>query len=147
MKLEGTHTIPAPRARVWQALMDPAILQRAIPGCERLEALGENRYKATFRAGVGAVKGVFEGEIKLLDIVPEEQYTLATRVKASMGFVDGKGVIRLADAGASTEVSFSGDVKTGGMLAAVGDRLLGAAAQKQIADLFKNLEREVAQLA
>ena len=146
MKLEGTHKIPAPRARVWRALMDPAILQRAIPGCERLEALGENRYRATFRAGVGAVKGVFEGEIKLLDITPEEQYTLATRVKASMGFVDGKGIIRLEDAGDATAITFSGDVKTGGMLAAVGDRLLGAAAQKQIAELFQNLEREAARL-
>jgi hypothetical protein len=128
--------------------MDPAVLQRAIPGCERLEALGDNRFKATFRAGVGAVKGVFDGEVKLLDISPEEHYTLATRVKASMGFVDGKGAIRLndADAGDATDISFSGDVKTGGMLAAVGDRLLSAAAQKQIADLFKNLEREVAQL-
>lgn len=126
--------------------MDPAILQRAIPGCERLEALGDNRYKATFRAGVGAVKGVFDGEIKVFDIVPEEQYTLATRVKASMGFVDGKGVIRLDDAGDATSINFSGDVKTGGMLAAVGDRLLSAAAQKQIAELFKNLEREAAQL-
>ena len=62
MKVEGTHELHASAERVYQALIDPAVLQRCIPGCERLEKTGENAYSTTLRAGVGSIKGVFTGD-------------------------------------------------------------------------------------
>ena len=43
MKISGTATLHAPRADVWEALNDPAVLVATIPGCERLEAVGDGR--------------------------------------------------------------------------------------------------------
>ena len=40
MKISGESTVQAPVARVWDALLDPSVLVRTIPGCERLEATG-----------------------------------------------------------------------------------------------------------
>jgi hypothetical protein len=142
VKLEGSHKIAAPRAAVWRALMDPAVLQRAIPGCEKLEAAGEHTYRATLKAGVGSIQGKFAGEVSLTDIVEEKSFTLTARAKAAVGFVEGKGKVALEAAGKDTLVKFSGEVKTGGMLAAVGGRLLEAAAQKNLAEMFANLARE-----
>ena len=65
MKLEGTYEVPAPRSKVWAAFLDPKLLKKAIPGCEKLEAIGEDEYKATMKVGVGGVKGTFEGKVKL----------------------------------------------------------------------------------
>ena len=65
MKIEGTHFLGATRDRVYQSLIDPEVLQRCIPGCERLEKTAENTYAATIRAGVGAIKGVFTGTVRL----------------------------------------------------------------------------------
>ena len=62
MKLEGAQKVPAPRAAVWRALMDPAVLQRILPGCEKFEAAGEHRYAAEFKAGIGAFKSSFSGD-------------------------------------------------------------------------------------
>ena len=59
MKIEGTQKIDAPRDRIFAALVDPAILQKCIPGCEQMEKTGDNQYKAKLTAGVGPVKGVF----------------------------------------------------------------------------------------
>ncbi|MGH9580174.1 MAG: SRPBCC family protein [Terriglobales bacterium] len=142
MKLEGVQKVAAPRAAVWRALMDPGVLERSIPGCEKLEAVGENRFRATLKAGLGSIQGKFTGEVTLSDIVPGEAYTLATRAKSTVGFVEGKGRVVLEDAGKDTLVKFSGEVKTGGMLAAVGSRLIEAAAQKHLGEMFANLARE-----
>jgi carbon monoxide dehydrogenase subunit G len=146
MKLEGSHQVAAPRAAVWRVLMDPAALQRSIPGCQKLEATGANAYRATIKAGVGAIKGTFTGDLAIADVVPEESYTLTSRTKAPMGFVEGKGKVELEDAGEETVVRYSGEVKIGGMLASVGERLIDAAARKNISELFSNLARECGQL-
>ncbi|HJX85529.1 MAG TPA: SRPBCC domain-containing protein, partial [Candidatus Angelobacter sp.] len=59
MKIEGSHTIPAPRDRVFAALTDPAVLQKCIPGCEELQKTADNQYTAKLSAGVGSIKAVF----------------------------------------------------------------------------------------
>ncbi|HYX70300.1 MAG TPA: SRPBCC domain-containing protein, partial [Terriglobales bacterium] len=75
MKIEGSHQVPAARAAVWRVLMDPAALQRSIPGCQKLEATGPNAYRATIKAGVGTIKGTFTGDLAISDVVPEKSYT------------------------------------------------------------------------
>jgi len=44
MKLEGSYEVKAPRQKVWEAFLDPAVLQKAIPGCEKLELMGSDEY-------------------------------------------------------------------------------------------------------
>ena len=146
MKLQGTYRVPASRSEVWSALLDPAILRRSIPGCEKLEPAGQNKYNATFRAGVGAIKGTFSGEVELSDLDPQNAYTLRSRVKSPVGFVEGSGRIQLSDSSpgaVETVVSYSGDAKIGGMLASIAGRLIEAAAKKNMDEMFANLTREV----
>jgi carbon monoxide dehydrogenase subunit G len=142
VKIEGTHRIAAPLSAVWRKLMDPAVLQRAMPGCEKLEATGENSFRAVLKAGVGPIKGTFNGEVSLSDVVPERSYTLTSRAKSAIGFVEGTGTVELEAAGEETVIHFTGEVKVGGALASVGSRLVEAAARKNIADTFANLARE-----
>ena len=59
MKIEGAHDIPAPRQKVWEAFLDPERLRQAIPGCEKLEALGNDEFRAVMKVGVAAIKGTF----------------------------------------------------------------------------------------
>src|SRR5256884_8745656 len=77
MKLEGSYEVKAPREKVWNAFLDPVTLQKAIPGCEKLELVGNDEYKATLKIGVAAVKGTFEGKGRLLDKKPPESYRLS----------------------------------------------------------------------
>jgi len=67
MKVSGTSHFTADREEVWRALNDPAVLVRTIPGVQRLEALGDDAYKMTIAAGVGSIKGVYDGEVRLTD--------------------------------------------------------------------------------
>ena len=136
MKLEGAYEIPAPRAKVWDAFLDPKLLKQAIPGCEKLEATGVDEYKATMKIGVGGVKGTFEGKVRLVEQKPPESYKMAVEGSGGPGFVRGETVITLSDAeGGGTRVAYSADVQVGGLIASVGQRMLGGVA-KMMADKF-----------
>jgi len=137
MKLEGSYDMPVPRQRVWEAFLDPEQLRQAIPGCEKLEAVGNDEYKATMKIGVGAVKGTFEGKVRLSDKKPPDSYRLSVEGSGGPGFIRGDTVITLSDADGGTRVSFSADVQVGGLIAGVGQRMLGGVS-KMMADQFFN---------
>jgi carbon monoxide dehydrogenase subunit G len=142
MKIEGSHKIDAPPDRIFAALVDPAILQKCIPGCEQMEKIGENQYKAKLTAGVGPVKGVFTATISLQDIAAPEHYKLVVEGKGQPGFVKGSGELNLKDANGATEIQYTGDVNVGGLIASVGQRKIQATANMLAARFFKSLEAE-----
>jgi carbon monoxide dehydrogenase subunit G len=137
MKLEGAHDIKAPRQKVWDAFLDPGMLRQGIPGCEKLEAIGNDEFKATMKIGVAAVKGTFEGKVRLLDRKPPDSYKLAVDGSGGPGFVRGETLITLTDIEGGTRVSYSADVQVGGLIAGVGQRMLGGVS-KMMADQFFN---------
>jgi uncharacterized protein len=144
MKIEGMHEIPAPRQRVWDAFLDPEVLRKAIPGCDRLDAIGDDEYKATMKVGVGAVKGTFEGKVRLFDKKAPDTYRMAVEGSGGPGFVRGETAITLTDTATGTRVAYSADVQVGGLIAGVGQRMLGGVS-KMMADQFFNRMSELLQ--
>jgi uncharacterized protein len=135
MKLEGSYDVKAPRQKVWSAFLDPETLRKAIPGCEKLEMIGPDEYKATLKIGVAAVKGTFEGKVRLSDKKPSDSYRLSADGSGGPGFVRADTLISLADIEGGTRVSYSADVQVGGLIAGVGQRMLGGVS-KMMADQF-----------
>ena len=41
MKVAGEYTFDAPQDVVWDALQDPEVLAAVMPGCEKLELIGD----------------------------------------------------------------------------------------------------------
>ena len=135
MKIEGTHEIPVPRQRVWNAFLDPELLRQAMPGCDRLEAVGDDQYKATLKIGIAAVKGTFDGKVRLSDKKEPDSYRMAVEGSGGPGFVRGDAAITLSDTPTGTRVDYNADVQVGGLIAGVGQRLLGGVS-KMMADQF-----------
>lgn len=144
MKIEGTQKLESPRDRVFAALIDPSVLQKCIPGCEHMERIGDNEYKAKLTAGVGPVKGVFSATVSLKDIIAPEHYKLVVEGKGQPGFVKGSGELSLKEAGSATEIQYTGDVNIGGLIASVGQRMIQATANLLLGKFFKALESETA---
>ena len=143
MKLEGTYDVPAPRQKVWEAFLDPEQLKKAIPGCEKLEAIGPDEYKATMKLGEGGVKGTFEGKVRLGDKKPPESYKLAVEGSGGPGFIRGETVITLTDAEGGTRVSYTADVQVGGLIASVGQRMLGGVSKMMADKFFNNMSEQL----
>jgi hypothetical protein len=147
MTLDGSHLFNAPRDRVWAAFTDPAVLARATPGCERLEPVGPDEFEATLSVGVSSVKGVYQGKLAILDKTPPEGYTLRVEGSGRPGFLKGEGRLTLTEQNGGTLVSLRAEAQVGGVIAAVGQRLLGAAARMLMEQFFSALEAEVAKSA
>ncbi|HEX6864675.1 MAG TPA: carbon monoxide dehydrogenase subunit G, partial [Thermoanaerobaculia bacterium] len=144
MKIQGTHTFDAPRERVWRAILDPAVLARTLPGCEKLERVGENEYQGALNVQVGPVKGQFQGTLLLSDIQPLESYHMKLDGKGPAGFMKGEGDLRLSDAGSETTLTYDIDSQVGGRVAAVGQRLLESSAKSITRQGLEGLARELA---
>jgi carbon monoxide dehydrogenase subunit G len=143
MKLEGTQKLHASRQRVYSALTDPKILQRCIPGCESLEKTAENAYAATLKAGVGAIKGAFKGEVRLEDMRPPEHYRIVVEGKGGVGFAKGSADFDLEESDGATLIKYAGELQIGGAIAGVGQRMIEAAAKMMGSRFFAALEAEV----
>jgi carbon monoxide dehydrogenase subunit G len=142
LKIEGSHLFKSPRERVWNCLIDPQVLARCLPGCEKMELAGEDAYNAVLKIGIGALKGAFSSQIRLQEKQPPFQYKLVVEGKGGPGFLKGEGLIRLEESGTGTNVSYSGEVQIGGLIASVGQRMLQGFAQQNISRFFSCLAKE-----
>ena len=142
MNVEESCLIEAKRADVWDLLMDPAVLQKAIPGCQALEPINDNQYKATLKMGIGPVKGTFTGKLTLQDVRKPEEYTMVIEGSGVPGFVNGKGNLLLIDLGNSTEVKVTGEANVGGTIAQIGSRMVGPAVKTMMAQFFKAIKNQ-----
>jgi uncharacterized protein len=143
MKIEGIQKLHALREQVYSALTDPKILQRCIPGCESLEKTADNTYAAILKAGVGAIKGTFKGEVRLEDMRPPEHYRIVVEGKGAAGFARGSADFDLTEEDSVTLITYSGELQIGGTIAGVGQRMIEAAAKMMAARFFAALEAEV----
>jgi carbon monoxide dehydrogenase subunit G len=146
MKIEGSHEIPAPQDQVWSALLDPDKLALAIPGAEKLEEIGPNEYKATMKVGVGPVKGTFEGKVRLSDLEPPNRYKMAMEGTGGPGFVRGQAVMELGPGeNNATLVKYNADVQIGGLIASVGQRMLGGVSRMMLDQFFGRMSEILAE--
>ncbi|WP_432479434.1 SRPBCC family protein [Nocardioides sp. GXQ0305] len=139
MKFTGENTLAAPVEQVWDALLDPAVLVRTIPGCERLEATGENAYAMTVTAGVAAIKGTYAGSCELSDLVPHESLTMRLDGAGAPGTVGATVQVRFAEEGGSTVVTYDADAVVGGMVGGVGQRMLTSVSRRMAGEFFGNV--------
>ncbi len=144
MKLSGSYTFSAPREEVWELLNDPATLRRIIPGCERLEEIGDDTYAADVKIGVAGVKGDYSGTVTISEQQPPERYRLQGDGRGKPGFAKGTGSVELiAEADGRTTMRYSGEAQVGGPVAGIGQRLIEGAAKSIINQSLKALSAEL----
>ena len=144
MEFNGIQTIPAPRALVWAALNDPAVLQACVPGCESFAARNADEYVAVVMAAVGPVKARFKGSLTLSDRVEDGGYRLVGQGEGGIaGFGKLQAEVKLADAPEGTTLTYIASAEVGGKLAQVGSRLVASAANKMADEFFKRFNAKV----
>jgi len=141
MKVTGDATLHAPVAKVWEALNDPAVLVRTIPGCQQLEETGPDAYRMTITAGVASIKGTYLGDVRLTDPDPPRSFVLRARGSGGPGTVSADVKVSLAEAGdGSTRLDYDADAVVGGMIGGVGQRVLTGVAKKTAGEFFKAVD-------
>lgn len=141
MKVTGQATLHAPVEKVWEALLDPAVLVRTIPGCERLEATGDHSYAMTVTAGVASIKGTYAGTCELRDLAPHQSLVMAAQGAGAPGTLAADVKVGFADNGdGTTDVSYDADTVVGGMVGGVGQRMLTSVSRRMANDFFSAVD-------
>ena len=141
MKFTGDATLNAPVDRVWDALLDPNVLVRTIPGCERLEATGENAYAMTVTAGVAAIKGTYAGSCELSDLQPGSSLVMKLQGAGAPGTIGADVDVAFSDNGdGTTRVAYDADAVVGGMVGGVGQRMLTSVSRRMAGEFFGNVD-------
>jgi carbon monoxide dehydrogenase subunit G len=143
MQMAGRQRVDAARDVVWNALNDPAVLRRAIPGCQNLDTQGEHQFAAEVAVRIGPIGARFKGVVSLTDIEPAKGYTLVLRGNGGIvGSVSGSAKVRLTDDGGATVIDYEVATEVSGRLAQLGGPIVDATA-KQLADQFFTRFREL----
>ena len=144
MQLTGKHIVNAAPSTVWDMLMDTDALARIVPGITRLEKTGDNKFKSIIEIKMGPVNSSFTGDLQMEEIKVQEGFTLKVQQNSKIGNANAAIKISLMPVNDNqTEVSFNGDVKLSGMLAAMGQRLIGGVSNTLTKQFFANLEKEI----
>jgi hypothetical protein len=144
MDVTGSYSFNASPDRVWDLMMDPVAIASCIPGCEMLVPEGPDRYRAKIMIGLAAITGTYEGTVVITEKVEKSSYRLAVEGQGKPGFVKGDAAIALRAAGGTTLVEVSGTVQTGGAIARLGQRLIGAAAKMMQDRFFACMQSKIA---
>lgn len=143
VKLAGTHSFDAPKSEVWEALLDPDVLSRILPGCKRLDKTADNEFSGEINIRVGPVQGSFNGKVTLDDIDPPNGYRMEIAGQGRPGYVKGEGTLRLEGDGPTT-LHYDGDAQLSGRIASVGQRLVDSTARSLTRQGLQSLENIIA---
>ena len=135
MKLSGSYQINLSKQKVWEALNDPEILKKAIPGCEEFKKNSETEFTATATNKIGPFNASFTGDIELTDLNPPNSYKITGSGNSPVGFASGEATVKLEDHENGTNLIYEVEANVGGKIAQVGSRLIDMTAKK-MADIF-----------
>jgi len=143
LKVEGTFTIDAEREKVWDMLMSPDTLAGCIPGCESFEPVDDDTYNVKMRVGVAAVRGNYTGSVSIADRQHLESYRMVVQGRGRGGSVRGEGLLTFTDIEDGTQVGVVGDAQVTGVVARVGQRLMGNASRMLMNQFFNCLKSKI----
>jgi uncharacterized protein len=146
VKVQGSYTFEAPLATVWNALFDPEVLARTLPGCEKLEREG-NQFKGDINVKMGPVQGKFQGKVDITDIVEHESYKMIVDGRGPAGFGKATALMRVQAEGSGTRLDYDSDVQVGGKIASVGQRLIDASSRAIVKQSLEGLNEQIKALA
>lgn len=145
MDMTGERRIPAPRAKVWDALNDPDVLKASIPGCQDLEKLSDTEMKATAAVKIGPISARFSGNVQLSDLDPPVGYKISGEGQGGVaGFAKGGATVHLDEEGDDTLLKYEVHAQVGGKIAQLGARLIDSTAKNLADQFFKRFSEQVA---
>ena len=89
------------------------------------------------------MRGEYKGEVRLEDIDELKSYRMVVSGSGRGGSVQGSGDLRFSEADGKTVVDVTGDTQVTGVVARVGQRLLGGASRMMMNQFFDCLRSKI----
>jgi len=142
VELNGSYTFDAPRQVIWDALMDPEVLAKILPGVEKLDKVSDTEFAGVMNVRVGPVQGRFKGTVTLSDLREPEHFFMDVNGRGASGFIKGSGNATLVETeDGKTLLTYDGSGDVGGKIASVGQRLVETTGKSIVRQGLESLDR------
>jgi hypothetical protein len=144
MDMTGQRTLQVTQQQAWEALNDPEILKACIPGCQKFEPSGDQKFAVAAGIKMGPVSALFNGSVQLTDIVAPQSYKLNFDAQGGVaGFGKGEAAVEIKPLEKGCELHYTVHSTVGGKIAQLGQRLIDGVAKNMAEDFFKRFEAEI----
>jgi carbon monoxide dehydrogenase subunit G len=141
VKIEGTRALAAPRDIVWGVLNDPASMAALMPGVESFEVKSDRQWVAKVKVPLGL--GGLRMSINM-DKVEETPPTYAKMAAKGTGvgaIMNMETEFHLEETPQGTSMRWSADVRIGGAVGGMGQRVLQPIINQQVGNVLDALDR------
>lgn len=127
---------------IWDTIQNPEVLKAVLPGCRVFEEVGEEQYEAVLGINMGPIKGEFTADVEQVDKKEPTSYRLLVKAKGKPGEIDADAKMILEENEKGTELNCEADVAVTGLLATIGQRMVGGVAKVILGQFFKDIEKQ-----
>ena len=149
MDVSGSQKVKAPRPYVFNALLDPEILKKSVPGCDNAEFVDfptGRQLKLIVSTSIPGLKGPYNVYLQPVEIAAPSRVVLKAEPHNSMGSIKATCTIDLIEDGTDTNLNFSANAIMDGKIAATPDLIVKGAVKVALDQFFKNFEKQVSQV-
>jgi carbon monoxide dehydrogenase subunit G len=146
MDVSGSQKVKAPRQQVFNALLDPEVLKKSVPGCDGAEFVDfptGRQLKLTVSPGIPGLKGPYNVFLQTGEVVAPARVVLIAEPTSSIGSIKATCTIDLADDAAGTNLNYNARAEMDGKISATPDMIVKGAVKVALDQFFKNFERQV----
>lgn len=146
MDIKHTHKFKALSAQqVWDTIQNPEVLKAVLPGCKTFDEVGDEQYKAVLGINMGPIKGEFTADVEQVDKNEPTSYRLLVKASGKPGEIDANALMELEEVEGNTELTCTADVAATGLMATIGQRMIGGVAKVVLKQFFKDIEKKAKQ--
>lgn len=145
MEFGGNYLLPADPETLWTALHDTELLERCVPGCERISWIGTDTLEAEIVLRLAAAKRRYRGRVRIADAQPYESYRLLFGASESGSSV--AAVIHFEPQQDGTVFRYKVDARLDSYLARLGVPVAAAVARRIAGRFFRNMDTALVEYA
>ncbi len=143
MLVEQKFRVKAPIQKVWDFILDPEKIGACIPGCEKVEVVGDKVYESSVKVKVGLISLTMKSKTTVTETDPPRHLKSVTEGQDALkaGTFHQESVLDLTEISSNeVEVSYSANTRVVGKLATFGEKIMRATAKKLGDQFAKNIQ-------
>lgn len=147
MHIEGQFDVAAPPAALMVHLLDTSLMASCLPGCESLERVGDDSYRATLAFAMAGITARFE---LVVDITKKDALNIWSVTRGEEGgrasALQADSVVTLTPTATGSQVAYRSEVNVTGRLGRFALGMMKKKAQSMGDEFAANLQRRLEEL-
>jgi carbon monoxide dehydrogenase subunit G len=132
MRISGNTCVNATCEAIWKLIFNPSALLQLVPGCDQVEQVAPDQYRASLTMRVPALAGNYEILIKIAESEAPRFCRLEGNARGPGGVLQGTGTFTLLPQGQKTRIDYDSEIQISGPLAGMHPRFTEGVAQTLI---------------